>query len=84
MRKKRKKEGAQNECTVLLEHPLSLSLYLSLSYAQTSEKLSHVLSVPIAQLVKARQRCFCYRGLEFKSQSSQITFKFIDLIGGET
>ena len=65
---------------------LSLFLFLSisLSYAQSSEKLSHVLSVPIAQLVKARQRCFCYRGLEFKSQSSQITFKFIDLIGGET
>ena len=65
---------------------LSLFLFLSisLSYAQSSEKLSHLLSVPIAQLVKARQRCFCYQGLEFKSQSSQITFKLIDLIGGET
>jgi hypothetical protein len=65
---------------------LSLFLFLSisLSYAQSSEKLSHLLSVPIAQLVKACQRCFCYKGLEFKSQSSQITFKFIDLIGGET
>ncbi len=41
-----------------------------------------VLSVPIAQLVKASQR-FCFpKGLEFKSRPSLKSFKTIYLFGG--
>ena len=53
----------------------------SLSHAESFEKLSSILSVPIAQLVKACQR-FCFpKDLEFESWSIQIYFKIIELIG---
>ena len=41
------------------------------------KKFQQLLSVPIAQLVKACQRCYKSEGLEFKPQSSQIFFQVV-------
>ena len=41
------------------------------------KKFQQLLSVPIAQLVKACQRCFRFDGLEFKPQPRQIFFQVI-------
>ena len=41
------------------------------------KKFQQLLSVPIAQLVKACQRCFRSEGLEFKPQPRQIFFQVI-------
>jgi hypothetical protein len=59
----------------------SLSLFISLSHAQSFENLSLILSVSLAQMIKALQ-WFCFPTvLEFNSRPSQISFKIIKLIG---
>ena len=47
------------------------------------KKFHQILSVPIAQLVKACQRCIRSEGLEFKSQQGQIFFQVVWLWMGE-
>jgi hypothetical protein len=61
-------------CTGWAPSSPSLSLFFSLSHAQSFEKLVNILSEPIAQLVKARQRFRFFHDLEFKSRPSQMSF----------
>jgi hypothetical protein len=78
------KEGAQNECTAMIEHISSPTLSLSYFNPRMHKalKIAYFLSVPIAQLVKAWQR-FCFpEGLEFKSRPSLKSFNDLDLHGG--